>query len=88
MRNRRYAPGVYPTDDATVKDCGCRPCGCTASVGEGRRGATDGELRGCEGMALAMAYVRSQPFENIYSSAEGWRRGTIFADLDLPFGGV
>ena len=39
------------------------------------------------GMALAMAYVRSQPFENIYSAEDGFSRGTIFADLDKPYEG-
>jgi hypothetical protein len=38
-------------------------------------------------MALAMAYVRPQPFENIYSAEDGFHRGTIFADLDKPYEG-
>lgn len=40
-----------------------------------------------EPMVLAMAYVKSQPFRNVYKPEEAWRRGTLFADLDLPYGG-
>lgn len=36
---------------------------------------------------LAMAYVPWQKWENIYSSDKGFKRGTIFADLDKPFYG-
>ena len=38
-------------------------------------------------MVLAMAYVKDQPFENIYSAEDGFSRGTIFADLDKPYEG-
>lgn len=38
-------------------------------------------------MALAMIYVEPQAFVNLYSPEEGWKRGTIFADLDKPFEG-
>lgn len=34
---------------------------------------------------LAMAYVPMQRWCNTYEPAEGWHRGTIFPDLDLPF---
>ena len=37
------------------------------------------------GKALAMAYVPSQKFENLYPAAEALRHGTLFADLDLPY---
>lgn len=36
---------------------------------------------------LAMAYVHSQPWAQIYSAEEGLHRGTIFQQLDLPFEG-
>ena len=39
------------------------------------------------GMSLAMAYVPSQRFENLYEANDGWHRGTIFADLDKPYEG-
>lgn len=38
-------------------------------------------------MQLAMAYVRTQPFRNMYDVNDGWHRGTIFAELDLPYEG-
>lgn len=38
-------------------------------------------------LPLAMAYVPSQPFERLYAPADGWHRGTIFADLDKPYEG-
>ena len=41
---------------------------------------------GC-GMVLAMAYVPSQPFENLYCAEKALARGTLFADLDKPYEG-
>lgn len=42
------------------------------------------------GLPLAMAYVPWQCWGETYKPAEGWDRGTIFPELDLPFlgGGV
>lgn len=37
------------------------------------------------GLPLAMAYVPWQCWNNVYEPAEGWHRGTIFPELDLPF---
>ena len=34
---------------------------------------------------LAMAYVPMQQWHHTYEPAEGWHRGTIFPELDLPF---
>ncbi len=36
-------------------------------------------------ISLATSYVKKQPFGELYSPCEGWRRGTIFPDLDKPF---
>ncbi len=36
---------------------------------------------------LAMGKVKHQPWQNIYSCEKAITRGTIFADLDLPFMG-
>lgn len=36
---------------------------------------------------LAMAYVPWQEWKNIYNPDVAFRRGTIFAELDLPFCG-
>lgn len=38
-------------------------------------------------MALAMAYVPWQRWSNLYPLDEGFHRGTIFPELDLPFEG-
>lgn len=36
---------------------------------------------------IAMAYVPMQKFTNLYSAAEGFKAGTLFKELDLPFKG-
>ncbi len=38
-------------------------------------------------LPLAMAYVPTQVFGNLYPYREGWGRGTLFADLDKPYEG-
>ena len=38
-------------------------------------------------MALAMAYVPWQRWKDTYPLEEGFHRGTIFPELDLPFEG-
>ena len=37
------------------------------------------------GLPLAMAYVPWQSWGKTYKPADGWDRGTIFPELDLPF---
>ena len=39
------------------------------------------------GMSLAMVYSPCQSFEELYSSDEALRRGTLFRKLDKPFTG-
>lgn len=36
-------------------------------------------------VSLAMAYVKDQPFEGLYSPAEGLRYGTIFDGMNKPY---
>ena len=36
-------------------------------------------------MDYAKAYVRFQPFENVYDVDTSLKRGTIFRDLDKPY---
>ena len=36
-------------------------------------------------IALAMSYVKKQSLGNIYPLFEGWRNGTIFPELNLPY---
>lgn len=38
-----------------------------------------------DGLPLAMAYVPRQKWRNAYSPEEALSRGTMFAELDLPF---
>lgn len=38
-------------------------------------------------ISLAMMYVPFQRFENLYEPEKALSRGTLFADLDLPFYG-
>ena len=38
-------------------------------------------------ISLAMAYVPFQRFENLYNDEKALDRGTLFAELDLPFYG-
>lgn len=40
-----------------------------------------------EGMPIGMAYVPWQNWKHIYESEKGFKRGTIFEELDLPFTG-
>ena len=47
----------------------------------------DADMQDSCGIVLAMAYVPSQPFSNLYSPEKGLRRGTVFADLDKPYEG-
>lgn len=36
-------------------------------------------------ISLGISYIKKQTFGNLYPSCEGWRIGTIFADLDKPY---
>lgn len=38
-------------------------------------------------LPLAMAYVPSQRFEDLYEVSEAWRNGTLFAALNKPYEG-
>lgn len=38
-------------------------------------------------VSLAMMYVPFQRFENLYDPEKALERGTLFAELDLPFYG-
>lgn len=43
--------------------------------------------QGPEPMVLAMGYVPNQIWKDLYEAEEGFPRGTIFRQLDLPFEG-
>lgn len=38
-------------------------------------------------MVLAMAYIKWQKWQKLYKPDEGFCKGTIFEELDLPFYG-
>lgn len=64
---------------------------CQDSCKTSRREVSDREC--CTGIALdcmpvAMAYVPWTRWKNIYEAEKGFRRGTIFQDLDKPFHGT
>lgn len=42
---------------------------------------------GMTGMPIAMAYVPWQKWRRVYDVCEGFAKGTIFQELDLPFEG-
>ncbi|MBQ8174880.1 MAG: spore coat associated protein CotJA [Clostridia bacterium] len=68
--------------------CGAEDLRCRSAMRERAIAEAKSEAASTDcGMTLAMAYVRSQPFENIYSAEDGFGRGTIFADLDKPYEG-
>ena len=86
-RNYRFAPGVYPVNDGkSGPRCADGDAAYSAERMQAMPRYNDDKVCGHD-MVLAMAYVRSQPFENLYTPDEAWKRGTFFMDLDLPYGG-
>ena len=54
----------------------------------GLLGGCDEEERGCPKWgSLAMVSIPRQEFGNLYEPEKGLRRGTVFAELDMPFYG-
>ncbi len=43
---------------------------------------------GLEGYPLASVYAPLQSFENLYDEKTALKQGTLFSELDLPFGGT
>ena len=41
----------------------------------------------CADMVVAMAYVPIQPWQTLFEVEDGFKRGTVFPDLDKPFMG-
>ncbi len=79
-------------EDCNECDDGCNACSDNASSGVVISGCS-GCVSTCnketvlQNMALAMAYVPWQPYENLYSLSQALRNGTIFRDLDFEFMG-
>lgn len=57
----------------------------TAATGDCNTACSQTETR--QPMALAMAYVPWQRWQETYPLEKGLQRGTIFPELDLPFEG-
>lgn len=59
-------------------------CNCTAGLGI----FFDEETGECTGSPeLAIAHVPMQVWRKLYSQEKALQRGTLFAELDLPFSG-
>lgn len=67
-----------------------------SGMGEQRQARNEGcpterggcfDRNNCDEQVLAMGYVKSQHFTNLYAPEKALHRGTLFADLDLPYGG-
>lgn len=84
---RQYVPAgtaPMPQGEKAVPRVGDEPA---CNPGRGC-GAEAGSKWGITGRPVGTVYAPLQNFENIYSPAEGFPRGTIFAALDLPFAGA
>lgn len=57
------------------------------SHSSGKQNSNPNENCLCDGqpISLAMAYVKPQPFGEVYSACDGWKKGTIFPALDMPY---
>ena len=64
-------------------------CGCEDAEGicVGYEGCGEGSW-GLSGHPLAMVYAPCQAFRALYDPATALNRGTLFTELDLPFGGA
>ena len=85
-RNYRYAPtfsGGVGFGGSLSQSRENNTPDCRGNYPESASGCNPGK----EKMVLAMAYVLNQPFENLYTPEDGFRAGTIFKDLNLPYGG-
>ena len=70
-----------PRTEADVGGCGCeRPIPCM-----GYEGCGEGSWGLCE-HPLAMVYAPCQYYRALYDPATALNRGTLFTELDLPFG--
>ncbi len=74
-REQKSQPAVT-TGSAATACAGASDCNTACSQTETR-----------QPMALAMAYVPWQRWQETYPLEEGFHRGTIFPELDLPFEG-
>lgn len=89
QQNANYG---YQSSRNMTMDCGCNQY----SMNDNACGCNQAPMQECpemvcdplKGMAIAMAYVPWQRFENLYQECEAVYHGTIFCDLDKGFYGV
>lgn len=62
-------------------ECGCNSCACAVQPRENMR-----HCRVPEGEPLAMVYSPCQIWRGIYAPDAALRRGTMFKELDKPWG--
>ncbi len=77
--------GILPRNENNTED---RGCACTHR-GDGAACGHDGcgeDSFGLAGRPLAMVYAPCQAFRALYDPATALGRGTLFCELDLPFG--
>ena len=93
-RNYRYAPCFRGERDNAARSRHAEEMRemprsrCAGEVREAElSGCRDDCAKGAEKMVLAMAYVKDQPFEALYTPEEALREGTLFMGLNLPYGG-
>ena len=75
--NSCHAHDSAPIENGPGNGCGCGlGGGCTAHEG----------CTGLSGHPLAMVYAPCQSFQSLYDTDEALMKGTLFTELDLPFG--
>lgn len=85
MPNYRYHSSDYMKRRTCAQSAASVPVSCPEPVCPVCREERYDEL---SDMPLAMAYVPWQTWRNLYEAEKGFRRGTIFEELDKPFRGI
>lgn len=80
----RRSEGGWREEPHAPNGCGC---GDTEGICVGYEGCGEGSW-GLSGHPLAMVYAPCQAFRALYDPATALNRGTLFTELDLPFGGA
>lgn len=91
MPNYRYYPSRQAscqTDSVHRQSSNMRTGSCSGTQGAVTCCNDNSKYDEHSGMPLAMAYVPWQKWRSIYEADKGFRRGTIFEQLDKPFLGA
>jgi hypothetical protein len=68
-------------DMPEARECGCKPFACARTTSE-----NGSHCRVPEGAPLAMVYSPCQIWRGIYAPDTALRQGTMFGELDKPWG--